>query len=69
MATSSIFHTVQLNTPEKAEAFVAALEASVNDPWVRPEHRRKTVETDANEIRRLHEMRRRNRERVQEGQN
>ncbi len=46
MATSSIFHTVQLNTPEKAEVFVAALEATVNDPWVRRSNRRHTVETD-----------------------
>ena len=28
MATSSIFHNVKIDTPEKAEAFVAALEAS-----------------------------------------
>ncbi|MGP1349810.1 MAG: hypothetical protein ACTTK0_09290 [Stomatobaculum sp.] len=33
MATSSIFHAVKIDTPEKAEAFVAALEASQKDPW------------------------------------
>lgn len=64
MATSSIFHTVQLNTPEKAEAFVVALEASVNDPWVRRSNRRHTVETDPAVIKKIMENNKKNRENV-----
>ena len=37
MATSSIFHNVILRTPEEVEAFVKAAEASMADPYVRPE--------------------------------
>ncbi len=37
MAESSIFHNVVLDTPEKVEAFVNALELSLAHPYVRPE--------------------------------
>lgn len=62
MATSSIFHTVRLDTPEKAEAFVAALEASEKEPWVRISPERHAVETDPAVIRRIHEMNKKRRE-------
>lgn len=63
MATSSIFHNVKIDTPEKAEAFVAALEASEKEPWVRVSGSKKyTVETNPDVIRNLHEMRRKKRE-------
>lgn len=32
MATSSIFTNVKIDNPEKADAFVTALEASIHDP-------------------------------------
>ena len=65
MATSSIFHNVKIDTPEKAEAFVAALEASEKDPWVRVSgSKRYTVETNPDVIRNLHEMRRKKREQL-----
>lgn len=62
MATSSIFHTVRLDTPEKAEAFVAALEASEKEPWVRISPELHVVETDPAVIRRIHEMNKKRRE-------
>ena len=63
MATSSIFHNVKIDTPEKAEAFVAALEASEKEPWVRVSGSKKyTVETNTDVIRNLHEKRRKKRE-------
>lgn len=34
MATSSIFHTVVLDTQEKLDAFLNALEESEKDPYV-----------------------------------
>ena len=37
MATSSIFHNVILRTPEQVEAFINAAEASLADPYERPE--------------------------------
>ena len=37
MATSSIFHNVILDTPEKVDAFIRAAEASLADPYIRPE--------------------------------
>ncbi|MBR1860627.1 MAG: hypothetical protein IJ796_02020 [Lachnospiraceae bacterium] len=65
MATSSIFHNVRIDTPEKAEAFVSALEASEKEPWVRvSDSRIYTVETNPDVIRNLHEMRRRKREQL-----
>ena len=36
MATSSIFHNVILDTPEKVDAFIRACEASEADPYVKP---------------------------------
>ena len=36
MAVSSIFHNVILDTPEKLEAFISAMEASEAHPYVRP---------------------------------
>ena len=36
MAVSSIFHNVILDTPEKVEAFISAMEASEAHPYVRP---------------------------------
>lgn len=58
MATSSIFHNVKIDTPQKAEAFVDALEASEKDPWVRVTgDTRHAVNTDMELSRRLMEMR------------
>jgi len=60
--SSAIF---QIDTPEKAEAFVAALEASEKEPWVRASgSKRYTVETNPDVIRNLHEMRRKKREQL-----
>ena len=64
MATSSIFHNVKIDTPEKAEAFVAALEASKKEPWVRISPERHVVETDPSVIRRIMETNRRSRETI-----
>ncbi len=65
MATSSIFHNVKIDTLEKAEAFVAALEASEKEPWVGVYgSKRYAVETNPNVIRNLHEMRRKKREQL-----
>ena len=64
MATSSIFHNVRIDTPEKAEAFVAALEASEKEPWVRISQERHVVETDPSVIRRIMETNRRNRKTI-----
>ena len=64
MATSSIFHNVRIDTPEKAEAFVAALEASEKEPWVRISPERHVVETDPSVIRRIMETNRRNRKTI-----
>ena len=55
MATSSIFHNIVINDPAKAEAFVAALEASEADP------RRKTLQyrmsnDEKNKVNRLIEL-------------
>lgn len=55
MATSSIFHTVKIDTTEKAEAFVAALEASEKEPWVRESSEKHTVVSDPVIIRRIME--------------
>lgn len=57
MATSSIFHNVKIDSPEQAEAFVSALEASENDPWVRVTgSQRHTVNTDMELSKRLMKM-------------
>ena len=62
MATSSIFHNVKLDTPEKAEAFVAALEASICDSSNRPSKPMHTVNTDSALSKRLHALREKARE-------
>jgi len=64
MATSSVFHNVKIDTPEKAEAFVAALEASEKEPWIRVNPERHSVVTDPVIIRQIMETNRKNRERV-----
>lgn len=64
MATSSIFHNIVINDPKQAEAFVAALDASVADPYRRPDGPLTQVVSDKNEILRLHELRRKNRGRA-----
>ena len=61
MATSSIFHNVILRTPEQVEAFIRAAEASLADPYV-PEGPVTHLLTDPDEIRRLAQLRRKNRE-------
>lgn len=61
MATSSIFHNIVINDPKKADAFVAALDASLADPYKRPDGPLTQVVSDKNEILRLHELRRKNR--------
>ena len=59
MAVSSIFHNVILDTPEKVEAFISAMEAH---PYVRPEGMPKArFVTDPEEIARIHELREKNR--------
>lgn len=63
MATSSIFHDIKIDTPEKAEAFVAALEASEKEPWVRVSGSdRYVVETNPSRIRTIMEMNKKARE-------
>ena len=62
MATSSIFHNVRISDPTQAEAFVAAMEASENDPWVRSDSPIHKVNTDRELSRRLAELRRKARE-------
>ncbi len=61
MATSSIFHNIVINDPKKVDAFVAALDASLADPYKRPDGPLTQVVSDKNEILRLHELRRKNR--------
>ena len=61
MATSSIFHNVIIDDPKRADAFVAALDASMSDPYKGPEGIMAQLVTDKDEIVRLHELRRRNR--------
>ena len=64
VAVSSIFHNVILRTPEQIEEFIRACEASEADPYVKPAGAPTyTVTTDPAEIRRLSELRRKNRER------
>lgn len=59
MATSSIFHNVVITDPKKADAFIAAIEESIADPYKRPEGPLNKVNTDPAVSRRLAEMRRR----------
>ena len=65
MATSSIFHNIVINNPAKADAFVAAIEASIADPYKRPDGPLTQVVSDRNEILKLHELRVKNRGRKQ----
>ena len=60
MATSSIFHNVILRTPEQVEAFIRAAEASLADPYVRPEEPLTQVENDPEVIRRIFELNEKN---------
>ncbi len=61
MAVSSIFHNVILDTPEKVEAFLDALEASEADPYIRPKDEPVyKVTEDPERIRRLWELREKN---------
>lgn len=53
MATSSIFANIKITEPEKIEAFVAALDASIADPIPHSDTPRKTVLSDPNAIRKL----------------
>lgn len=53
MATSSIFANIKITEPEKIEAFVAALDASIADPMPRSDTPRKTVLSDPDAIRKL----------------
>ena len=62
MATSSIFHNVVINDPKKADAFIDAIEASIADPYKRPEGPLTQVNTDPVISKRLAEMRRKARE-------
>ena len=61
MAVSSIFHNVILDTPEKVEAFIRAAEASLADPYIRPEGPITVVNSDKEEIRRILDLNEKNR--------
>lgn len=62
MAVSSIFHNVILRTPEQVDAFIRACEASEADPYVKPAGAPVyKVTDDPDEIRRICELRRKNR--------
>lgn len=60
MATSSIFANIKITEPEKIEAFVNALEASITDPMPRSNSSRKEVLSDPNKIRKILEKRKTN---------
>jgi len=64
MATSSIFHNVNIDTLKKAEAFVAALETSEKEPVIRVNPERHSIVTDPVIIRQIMETNRKNRERI-----
>lgn len=53
MATSSIFANIKITEPEKIEAFVAALDASIADPMPCSNTPRKTVLSDPDKIREI----------------
>lgn len=53
MATSSIFANIKITEPEKIEALVTALDASIADPMPRSDAPRKTVLSDPDTIRKL----------------
>ncbi len=56
MATSSIFHNVILREPEEIEAFIRAAEASLADPYIRPEGPMYTVNKNPENTRRILEL-------------
>lgn len=60
MATSSIFANIKITEPEKIEAFVNALEASIADPMPHSETPRKAVLSDPDKIRELWNKRKEN---------
>ena len=62
MATSSIFHNVILTDPKQVESFVNALEASIADPYRGTGEPIVSVVSGKDEIRRIQELRRKNRE-------
>ena len=53
MPTSSIFTNVKITDPEKAEAFVNALDEAANNPPVRKERTESHILTNHEEIRKL----------------
>lgn len=53
MATSSIFANIKITEPEKIEAFVTALDASIADPMPRSDTPRKAVLSDPDTIRKI----------------
>lgn len=53
MATSSIFAQVKIDDPEKAEAFMDALEASENKPKRKPSISDRSLVTDIDEIKKI----------------
>ncbi len=56
MATSSIFHNVVINDPQKADAFISAIEASIADPYENKDTTTVKVESDPNKISHLLDM-------------
>lgn len=55
MPTSSIFNNVKITDPEKAEAFINALDEAANNPPVRKERTESHILTNHEEIRKLME--------------
>ena len=53
MATSSIFANIKITAPQKIEAFVDALEASIADPLPPSNTPKKTVLSDPDKIREI----------------
>lgn len=53
MATSSIFANIKITEPEKIDAFVEALEASIADPMPPSDTPPKTVLSDPEKIREI----------------
>jgi hypothetical protein len=56
MATSSIFHNVVINDPQKADAFISAIEASIADPYENKDTTTVKVESDPDKISHLLDM-------------
>ncbi|OON84673.1 hypothetical protein BXO88_16100 [Oribacterium sp. C9] len=53
MATSSIFHNVIINDPEKADAFISAIEESISDPYIGPSIPKAKIESDSKKLSKL----------------